>query len=84
MFQIANETNRESPAQFENRIMPWVYVRRVTHSTMYEKAPFYQPKLAIVKKIAMKHLGPVIVKYIILITPKALLTELMKFMFFFQ
>ena len=30
----------------------------------------------------MKHLGPVIVKYIILITQNALLTELMKFMIF--
>ena len=30
----------ESPAQFENPINPRVYVRRVTHSTMYEKAPF--------------------------------------------
>ena len=30
----------ESPAQFENRIKPLVYIRRITHSTMYEKAPF--------------------------------------------
>ena len=30
----------ESPAQFEKRIKPRVYVRRITHSTMYEKAPF--------------------------------------------
>ena len=28
-----------SPAQFENRIKPQVYVRRVTRSTMYEQAP---------------------------------------------
>ena len=30
--------NRESPTQFENRIKPRLYVRRITHSTMYEKA----------------------------------------------
>ena len=30
--------NRENPAQFENRIKPRVYVRRITHSTMYGKA----------------------------------------------
>ena len=32
--------NRESPVQFENRIKPRVYVRHITLSTMYEKAPF--------------------------------------------
>ena len=35
-------TNRESPAQFENRIRPRVYGRRITHGrsyhTQYEKA----------------------------------------------
>ena len=31
---------RESSAQFENRIKPCVYVRRIMRSTMYEKAPF--------------------------------------------
>ena len=31
---------RESPAQFENRINPRVYVRRITRSTLYKKAPF--------------------------------------------
>ena len=31
---------RESPPQFENRIMAQVYVRSITHSTMYQKAPF--------------------------------------------
>ena len=30
----------EKPAQFENGIKPWVYVRRITRSTMYKKAPF--------------------------------------------
>ena len=30
----------ESSAQFENRIKPRVYVRRITSSTMYKKAPF--------------------------------------------
>ena len=35
------QVNRESPAQFENRIKPRVYVRCVTRSTMYEKNPFY-------------------------------------------
>ena len=29
---------RESPAQFENRIKPRVYVRRIAHSTMYKRA----------------------------------------------
>ena len=32
--------NRENPAQFENRIKPRVYARRITRSTMYEKALF--------------------------------------------
>ena len=27
-------TNRESPAQFENRIKPWMYVRPITRRTM--------------------------------------------------
>ena len=30
----------ESPAQLENPIPPWVYVRRITRSTLYEEAPF--------------------------------------------
>ena len=33
-------TKRESPAQFENRIKPRVYVRRIRGSTMYKKTPF--------------------------------------------
>ena len=33
------EAIRESPPQFENPIMNWVYVRSITHSTMYRKAP---------------------------------------------
>ena len=32
---------RESPPQFENRIKARVYVRSITHSTIYQKAPFY-------------------------------------------
>ena len=32
--------NRESPAQFENQIKSRMYVRRISRSTMYEKAPF--------------------------------------------
>ena len=32
--------NRESLAQFDNLIKHWVYVRRITRTTMYEKAPF--------------------------------------------
>ena len=32
--------NWESPAQFENQIKPCVYVRCITPSNMYEKAPF--------------------------------------------
>ena len=31
---------RESPSQFENRIMPRVYIKSITRSTMYQKAPF--------------------------------------------
>ena len=32
--------NGESQAQCNNRIKPWVYVRRITRSTMYEIASF--------------------------------------------
>ena len=32
-----NSHNRESSAQFENRIKPWEYVRRITRSTTCEK-----------------------------------------------
>ena len=28
----------ESPPQFENRMMAWVYVRSITRSTMYQKS----------------------------------------------
>ena len=31
---------RESPPQFEDRIMARVYVRSIIRSTMYQKAPF--------------------------------------------
>ena len=31
---------RESPSQFKNRILPRVYIRSMTRSTMYQKAPF--------------------------------------------
>ena len=31
---------RESPPQFENRIITLVHVRSITRSTMYQKAPF--------------------------------------------
>ena len=31
---------RLSPAQFENQIKPWMYVRRIMRTTMYETAPF--------------------------------------------
>ena len=31
----------ESTSQFENRIMPLVYIRSITCSTMYQKAPFF-------------------------------------------
>ena len=37
---ISYQINWESRAQFENRIKPRMYVRHITHSTMYEKAPF--------------------------------------------
>ena len=39
--------NRESPAQFENRIKPRVYVSRITRSTMYEKASLALVKLVL-------------------------------------
>ena len=35
-----SDINRESPDQFENQIKPRVYVRHITHSSKYEKAPF--------------------------------------------
>ena len=38
--------NWESPAQVESRIKPRMYVRRITSSTMYEKAQFCSPELA--------------------------------------
>ena len=43
--------NRESQAQFEDRTKPQVYVhvRRITRSTMYEKAPLCKPELALGK-----------------------------------
>ena len=40
-------SNRESPAQFENRIN----VGRITRSTMYEKAPFCSVLLDSVKSL---------------------------------
>ena len=43
MVNVGRKTStciRESPAQFENQIKTQVYKRRITHSTMYEKAPF--------------------------------------------
>ena len=35
--QTAPNSNRESPAQFENQIKPQVYVRRITRSTLNVK-----------------------------------------------
>ena len=35
-----NDAILESPPQFENRIMAQVYIRIITRSTMYQKAPF--------------------------------------------
>ena len=37
---------RESQAPFENRIMPRVYVRRITRGTKYEKAQLCLPEKA--------------------------------------
>ena len=37
---------RESPPQFEHRLMAGVYVRNITRSTIYQKAPFCWPELA--------------------------------------
>ena len=35
---------RESPPQIENRIMARVYVRSITRSSMFQKAPFCLPE----------------------------------------
>ena len=40
---------------------------------MYEKATFYEPELAL-GKVVLKHVGPVLLKSIILITRNALST----------
>ena len=37
---MGTQVIRESPPQFENRIMTRVYVWSITRSTMYQKAPF--------------------------------------------
>ena len=37
---------RESPPQFENRIMARVYVKSIICSTMYQRAPFGKRELA--------------------------------------
>ena len=34
-LRIHQLSNRESTAQFENQINPWVYVRRITRSSIY-------------------------------------------------
>ena len=39
LHRYALEIIRESPPQFENPIMAGVYVRSITRSTMYQKAP---------------------------------------------
>ena len=39
-LSIQHSIIRESPPKFENRIMAKVYVRSITRSTMYQKAPF--------------------------------------------
>ena len=36
----ADNNNRESSALFENRIKPQVYVRCITHSTIYDKTAY--------------------------------------------
>ena len=37
---LVYNVNVESPTQFENQMKPWVYARRITRSTTYEKATF--------------------------------------------
>ena len=39
-FAIYMRHIQESPPQFENQIMAQVYIRSITRSTMYQKAPF--------------------------------------------
>ena len=36
---------RESPPKFENQIKARVFIRNITRSTMYRKAPFCYPEL---------------------------------------
>ena len=56
---------QESPPQFENRIMARVYIRNITRSTMFQKAPFCLPELAF-GKLVLKHVGSALLKSIIL------------------
>ena len=47
---------QESLAKFENQIKrKWVYVRRITRSTIFEKAPFLAGKRA--RKLVFKHVS---------------------------
>ena len=40
-IETQKRDSEESLLTFENRIMARVYVRSITHSTMYQKAPFF-------------------------------------------
>ena len=54
----ANNTKkfiRESPAQFESRIKPRVYVKRITRRTMYQKDPYFYPKNAKGKRVSLAY-----------------------------
>ena len=59
--------NRESPAQFENRIKPRVYVRRITRSTMYKKSSILLARTG-VREIISVACGFCPIKFSVLIT----------------
>ena len=59
----------QSPAQFENRIKPRVYAKRIMRSTMYEKAPFCQREKAY-GKLVFQHVSSALVKSNCLFTRK--------------
>ena len=68
-FFITSALIRESPPQFENRIMVWEYVSSITRSTLYQKTPFCKPELAY-GTLGLQLMGSALLKSIILIIRK--------------
>ena len=66
---------QESQPQFENQIMARVYVRRITRSTMYQKAPLCKPELTY-GKLVLQHVGSALLKSSILIIRKSLISRI--------